>query len=141
MRSPQRHRCAGHNGCGAAVLAEHMRALPAHVVNCCGAGDCLVAGFLMRIMEGGSAVDALAHGLARCPALASCGLPWIGSLWKLSAAVLRKFASRAVCVSYLVPSASGMLGLLYVPWQLPLLSMHLQCRGCCDIQANTWMSA
>lgn len=28
-----------------------------------------MAGFLMRITEGGSAVDALAHGLARCPAL------------------------------------------------------------------------
>ena len=82
-------RCAGRNGCGAAVLAEHMRALPAHVVNCCGAGDCLAAGFLMRVMEGGSAVDALAHGLARCPAPASGGLPWMGSLWKLSAAILR----------------------------------------------------
>ncbi|KAK9821751.1 hypothetical protein WJX81_002966 [Elliptochloris bilobata] len=54
----------GHNGCSAAVLAAHMPALPARVANCCGAGDCLLAGVLMRIIEGGSATDALAHGLA-----------------------------------------------------------------------------
>lgn len=45
------------------ILAMHMPALPARVVNCCGAGDCLAAGALMRLMEGGSAADALAHGM------------------------------------------------------------------------------
>lgn len=45
------------------ILALHMPALPAQVVNCCGAGDCLVAGALMRLMEGSSAADALAHGM------------------------------------------------------------------------------
>ena len=45
------------------ILAMHMPALPARVVNCCGAGDCLAAGVLMRLTEGGSAADALAHGM------------------------------------------------------------------------------
>ncbi len=55
----------GRCGAGGAVLVAHMPALPAEVANCLGAGDCLAAGVLMRLMEGGSPVDALAHGLVR----------------------------------------------------------------------------
>ena len=46
-----------------AVVVSHMPALPAQVANTSGAGDCLVAGALMRLLEGGDPTSALAHGL------------------------------------------------------------------------------
>jgi len=65
-RAPRRARARpGRCGASGAVLVAHMPALPAEVANCLGAGDCLAAGVLMRLMEGGSPVDALAHGLVR----------------------------------------------------------------------------
>ena len=42
----------------------HMPALPATVVNCSGAGDCLVAGCLFALSRGLAAEAALAHGIA-----------------------------------------------------------------------------
>lgn len=41
-----------------------MPALPATVVNCSGAGDCLVAGCLFGLARGLNAVASLAHGMA-----------------------------------------------------------------------------
>lgn len=41
-----------------------MPALPASVVNCSGAGDCLVAGCLFALSRGLPAEAALAHGIA-----------------------------------------------------------------------------
>ena len=40
-----------------------MPALPAAVVNTNGAGDCLVAGCCMRLLQGGTPLAALAFGL------------------------------------------------------------------------------
>ena len=42
----------------------HLPALPAAVVNCSGAGDCLVAGCLFALAQGLGAEAALAHGVA-----------------------------------------------------------------------------
>lgn len=42
----------------------HVPALPARVVNCSGAGDCMVAGCLFALVQGRSAEEALAHGVA-----------------------------------------------------------------------------
>jgi sugar/nucleoside kinase (ribokinase family) len=43
---------------------HHMPALPTDVVNSSGAGDCLVAGTCMRLLQGGTAFSSLAYGLA-----------------------------------------------------------------------------
>jgi fructose-1-phosphate kinase PfkB-like protein len=45
-----------------------MPALPATVVNCSGAGDCLVAGCLFGLVLGLPAEAALAHGVAAATA-------------------------------------------------------------------------
>jgi receptor expression-enhancing protein 5/6 len=46
------------------VLVHHAPALPARVVNCSGAGDCMVAGFMRALLEGRGEVEALAWGVA-----------------------------------------------------------------------------
>lgn len=72
--------------CGGQVLAHHFPAVPASIVNTSGAGDCLVAGALARLVQGASAQEAVAFGVVMLFArdlLASvrCGLrPW---LWPL----------------------------------------------------------
>lgn len=54
--------CCYHTACLPAVC--HLPALPATVVNCSGAGDCLVAGCLYGLAQGLSAEASLAHGTA-----------------------------------------------------------------------------
>ncbi|KAL4857826.1 Pseudouridine kinase [Chlorella vulgaris] len=51
-------------GDGRAVAVCHMPALPAAVLSCSGAGDCLVAGCLFALARGLPAEAALAHGIA-----------------------------------------------------------------------------
>ncbi|EFN56299.1 hypothetical protein CHLNCDRAFT_144692 [Chlorella variabilis] len=51
-----------------AVAVCHVPALPAAVVNCSGAGDCLVAGCLFALARGLPAEAALAHGAAAAKA-------------------------------------------------------------------------
>lgn len=46
-----------------AIHVCHMPALKAQLANTSGAGDCLVAGACMRLLEGGGAPSALAHGM------------------------------------------------------------------------------
>ncbi len=46
---------------------QHMPALPADVRNTNGAGDCLVAGACMRLLQGGTPTAALAFGLVSPP--------------------------------------------------------------------------
>ncbi|KAK9785432.1 hypothetical protein WJX73_003933 [Symbiochloris irregularis] len=49
---------------GALMCLTHMPALPAAIANLSGAGDCLVAGAAMHLLQGGDACSALAHGMA-----------------------------------------------------------------------------
>ena len=53
------------SACHSRMHITHMPALPAVVTNTSGAGDCLVAGAAMRLLQGGDASSALAHGLVR----------------------------------------------------------------------------
>ncbi|KAL4448643.1 hypothetical protein ABPG75_005862 [Micractinium tetrahymenae] len=53
---------------GQAVEVVHVPALPATVVNCSGAGDCLVAGCLFGLAQGVSAAEALCYGVAAATA-------------------------------------------------------------------------
>ena len=50
----------------ARVTAQHLPAVPAQVVNTNGAGDCLVAGALAYLLQGRSALSALAFGMVSC---------------------------------------------------------------------------
>ena len=47
-----------------AICVQHVPALSAKVVNCSGAGDCLVAGCLFGLTQGRSPLQALACGVA-----------------------------------------------------------------------------
>ncbi|KAL0023079.1 hypothetical protein WJX79_010274 [Trebouxia sp. C0005] len=49
---------------GTDVLAQHLPALPARIVNTNGAGDCLVAGSLACLVQGQTPISALAFGMA-----------------------------------------------------------------------------
>ena len=49
---------------GRHVVAHHCPALPARVVNCSGAGDCLVAGMVHALLQNSDPVAALAFGAA-----------------------------------------------------------------------------
>ena len=51
---------------GTQVTAQHLPAVPAQVVNTNGAGDCLVAGSLAYLMQGRSALPAVAFGMVSC---------------------------------------------------------------------------
>lgn len=53
---------------GRAVEVLHVPALPASVVNCSGAGDCLVAGCLFGLAQGLPAAHALCYGVAAATA-------------------------------------------------------------------------
>jgi sulfofructose kinase len=46
------------------ALLQHLPALPARVLNCSGAGDCLVAGCLFGLAQGRAPLSALACGVA-----------------------------------------------------------------------------
>ncbi|GAB4817082.1 hypothetical protein N2152v2_004128 [Parachlorella kessleri] len=46
------------------ICVQHLPALPAKVVNCSGAGDCLVAGCLFGLTQGRTPLQALACGVA-----------------------------------------------------------------------------
>ena len=48
---------------GTDVLAQHLPALPARIVNTNGAGDCLVAGSLACLVQGQTPISALAFGM------------------------------------------------------------------------------
>ena len=52
-----------HQTANRAYQIHHMPALPAKVRNTNGAGDCLVAGACMRLLQGATPVAALAFGL------------------------------------------------------------------------------
>ena len=52
-----------HKTSNGAYQIHHMPALPANVQNTNGAGDCLVAGACMRLMQGSTPAAALAYGL------------------------------------------------------------------------------
>ena len=45
------------------LTIQHLPAVPAQIVNTNGAGDCLVAGSLAYLLQGKSAVQALAFGM------------------------------------------------------------------------------
>ena len=55
-----------HQTADRAYQAHHMPALPAKARNTNGAGDCLVAGACMRLLQGATPVAALAFGLVSC---------------------------------------------------------------------------
>ncbi len=54
--------------CSPPAAAVHVPALPATVVNCSGAGDCLVAGCLYGLARGLPAAQALCYGVAAATA-------------------------------------------------------------------------
>ena len=51
------------SSCGRKVVAQHVPAVPASIVNTSGAGDCLVAGTLARLVQGATPSGALAFGV------------------------------------------------------------------------------
>ena len=51
------------SACRTRLCVHHMAALPARIANLSGAGDCLVAGTALRLLQGCQAVPALAYGL------------------------------------------------------------------------------
>ena len=60
-----------HGTSSGACQIHHMPALPAKVRNTNGAGDCLVAGTCMRLLQGATAVAALAFGVVSLHPLSS----------------------------------------------------------------------
>ena len=77
---------------GRQVLVTHMPALAAAVVNCSGAGDCLVAGCLFGLAQGSTPEQALSYGLAaaRAAVESSGNVPA-----RLSASALARDAAQA----------------------------------------------
>ncbi|KAG7670718.1 hypothetical protein KSW81_004153 [Nannochloris sp. 'desiccata'] len=54
------------------IIVHHAPALPATIVNCSGAGDCLVAGFLHELTRANDPVCALAMGVAAAKHAVQC---------------------------------------------------------------------
>ncbi|KAI3426112.1 hypothetical protein D9Q98_008491 [Chlorella vulgaris] len=85
-------------GDGKAVAVCHMPALPAAVLSCSGAGDCLVAGCLFALARGLPVKAALAHGIAASKAAVESPLnvPALDAavVMRDAAALLTKQATR-----------------------------------------------
>jgi sugar/nucleoside kinase (ribokinase family) len=83
----------------------HMPALPASVVNCSGAGDCLVAGCLYGLAQGLPAEAALAHGIAASrAAVESQGNVPAGLSAKAVTAGAVQLQGRMTCLRLPVPA-------------------------------------
>lgn len=91
---------SSHTPCGCLLLPAvcHMPALPAAVLSCSGAGDCLVAGCLFALARGLPVKAALAHGIAASKAAVESPLnvPALDAavVMRDAAALLTKQATR-----------------------------------------------
>ncbi|PSC67542.1 pseudouridine kinase isoform X1 [Micractinium conductrix] len=91
-----------------AVLVLHLPPLPARVVNCSGAGDCLVAGCLYGLTRGATPAAALAHGVAAARAAVESGAnvpPGLGAAAVRAGAAAA--AARGTALRFALPCSCG----------------------------------